>query len=161
MVTVTSWTAGLIIERVLILINRFFLCTSMIICNDICAYLFGFFFGKTPLIKLSPKKTVEGYLGGGAATIAYAIMVSIFLNASQSPYRSHTCTALPETLHSLIYVYCTDRYPMWWLTTTTSSAPLNTVYAGMSWPRAVVLEIQCSYWPNTDSPNLYNLLVAW
>jgi len=40
----------------------------MIICNDIWAYLFGFFFGKTPLIKLSPKKTWEGYIGGGIAT---------------------------------------------------------------------------------------------
>ncbi|XP_067937953.1 phosphatidate cytidylyltransferase, photoreceptor-specific-like [Watersipora subatra] len=54
----------------------FFLCTSMIICNDIWAYLFGFFFGKTPLIKLSPKKTLEGYLGGGLATIVYSIIVT-------------------------------------------------------------------------------------
>lgn len=32
----------------------------MIVCNDVMAYMFGFFFGKTPLIKLSPKKTWEG-----------------------------------------------------------------------------------------------------
>ena len=25
---------------------------SMVICNDIMAYFFGFFFGKTPLIKV-------------------------------------------------------------------------------------------------------------
>ena len=48
----------------------------MIICNDIWAYLFGFFFGKTPLIKLSPKKTWEGYIGGGFATLVYAAIVS-------------------------------------------------------------------------------------
>merc|ERR1719472_724143 len=30
---------------------------SMVVCNDIMAYVCGFFFGKTPLIKLSPKKT--------------------------------------------------------------------------------------------------------
>jgi len=54
----------------------FFLCTSMIICNDIWAYLFGFFFGKTPLIKLSPKKTWEGYLGGGLATLVYAAIIT-------------------------------------------------------------------------------------
>ena len=37
----------------------------MIVINDVMAYMFGFFLGKTPLIKLSPKKTWEGYLGGG------------------------------------------------------------------------------------------------
>ncbi|UYV83082.1 CdsA [Cordylochernes scorpioides] len=29
---------------------------SMIVCNDVMAYMFGFFFGKTPLIKLSPRR---------------------------------------------------------------------------------------------------------
>jgi CDP-diglyceride synthetase len=32
---------------------------SLVVCNDIMAYMFGFFFGRTPLIKLSPKKTWE------------------------------------------------------------------------------------------------------
>ena len=49
----------------------------MIICNDIMAYMFGFFFGKTPLIKLSPKKTWEGFIGGAVATIAFGTAVSI------------------------------------------------------------------------------------
>lgn len=57
----------------------------MIICNDIWAYLFGFFFGKTPLIKLSPKKTWEGYLGGGLATLVYAAIVS---KALETPHYS-------------------------------------------------------------------------
>jgi phosphatidate cytidylyltransferase len=35
-----------------------------VVCNDIFAYIFGFFLGKTPLIKLSPKKTWEGFIGG-------------------------------------------------------------------------------------------------
>ena len=43
----------------------FILPIMMIIINDVMAYMFGFFLGKTPLIKLSPKKTWEGYLGGG------------------------------------------------------------------------------------------------
>jgi len=46
---------------------------SMIICNDVMAYMFGFFFGKTPLIKLSPKKTWEGFIGGGFATASYIL----------------------------------------------------------------------------------------
>ncbi|CAF1067877.1 unnamed protein product, partial [Didymodactylos carnosus] len=32
---------------------------SLIIVNDIMAYMFGFFYGRTPLTKLSPKKTWE------------------------------------------------------------------------------------------------------
>lgn len=39
--------------------HRFLLPSCLVICNDIMAYLFGFFFGRTPLIKLSPKKTWE------------------------------------------------------------------------------------------------------
>src|SRR5690348_7467185 len=35
----------------------FFLPASLVIANDIWAYIFGFFMGRTPLIKLSPKKT--------------------------------------------------------------------------------------------------------
>ena len=36
----------------------------MVTNNDICAYIVGVLFGKTPLIKLSPKKTWEGFIGG-------------------------------------------------------------------------------------------------
>jgi len=42
---------------------------SIITINDISAYMCGFFFGSTPLIVLSPKKTVEGFIGGGIITI--------------------------------------------------------------------------------------------
>lgn len=52
---------------------------SMIICNDVMAYVFGFFFGKTPLIKLSPKKTWEGFVGGGFATVIFGCLLSHFL----------------------------------------------------------------------------------
>jgi phosphatidate cytidylyltransferase len=36
---------------------------SIITINDIAAYMCGFFFGSRPLILLSPKKTLEGFLG--------------------------------------------------------------------------------------------------
>ncbi|KAI2795898.1 hypothetical protein RDWZM_007335 [Blomia tropicalis] len=49
---------------------------SMIVINDVMAYLFGFFFGKTPLIKLSPKKTWEGFIGGGLATVVLGMIIS-------------------------------------------------------------------------------------
>lgn len=49
---------------------------SMIVINDVMAYMFGFFFGKTPLIQLSPKKTWEGFIGGGFSTIVMGMLVS-------------------------------------------------------------------------------------
>ena len=48
---------------------------SIITINDIAAYMCGFFFGQTPLIVLSPRKTVEGYLGGGLATMVLGLFM--------------------------------------------------------------------------------------
>uniref|UniRef100_A0A1A9VN35 Phosphatidate cytidylyltransferase n=1 Tax=Glossina austeni TaxID=7395 RepID=A0A1A9VN35_GLOAU len=65
-----------------VVINRliwFIVPVSMIICNDVMAYMFGFFFGKTPLIKLSPKKTWEGFIGGGFATVLFGLLFSYIL----------------------------------------------------------------------------------
>jgi len=44
--------------------------------NDVMAYVFGKNFGKTPLIKLSPSKTVEGFVGGGISTIVFVFVVA-------------------------------------------------------------------------------------
>lgn len=52
---------------------------SMIICNDVMAYMFGFFLGKTPLIKLSPKKTWEGFIGGWISTVIFGMLMSHFM----------------------------------------------------------------------------------
>jgi len=56
----------------------------MVIINDIMAYMFGFCFGRTPLIKLSPKKTWEGYVGGGFATVLMSFGLAYFM--CQFPY---------------------------------------------------------------------------
>lgn len=56
---------------------------SMIVCNDVMAYVFGFFFGRTPLIKLSPKKTWEGFIGGGLSTVVFGVLFSYVLCQSQ------------------------------------------------------------------------------
>ncbi|CAH8341538.1 unnamed protein product [Eruca vesicaria subsp. sativa] len=42
---------------------------------DVAAYFFGFYFGKTPLMKLSPKKTWEGFIGALVATTISALLV--------------------------------------------------------------------------------------
>jgi len=65
----------------------FFLPVSLVVANDIWAFIFGFFFGKTPLIQLSPKKTVEGFVGGFAATVFFALLFSSWL----SRYTWMTC----------------------------------------------------------------------
>lgn len=49
---------------------------ALVICNDIMAYFFGFFFGRTRLIKLSPKKTWEGFWGALASTIIFGFFLS-------------------------------------------------------------------------------------
>ena len=54
---------------------RFLLPASLIVINDIAAYICGFFFGRTPLIKLSPKKTWEGFIGASMVTMFSAVVV--------------------------------------------------------------------------------------
>lgn len=69
----------LIIQNIFEGLVWFIVPVSMIVCNDVMAYMFGFFFGKTPLIQLSPKKTWEGFIGGGFATIIFGFLISYFL----------------------------------------------------------------------------------
>jgi len=55
----------------------------MVVINDVMAYMFGFFFGKTPLIKLSPKKTWEGFVGGAVIFFTHTfriLIISIIVN---------------------------------------------------------------------------------
>lgn len=54
----------------------FVLPSMLIVCNDIFAYVFGYFFGKHQLIALSPKKTWEGYIGGAITTCFFSIILT-------------------------------------------------------------------------------------
>ncbi|KAE7995297.1 hypothetical protein FH972_000113 [Carpinus fangiana] len=54
----------------------FLLPATLIAINDIAAYIFGFFFGRTPLIKLSPKKTWEGFIGASVTTMISAFVLA-------------------------------------------------------------------------------------
>lgn len=47
----------------------------------------GFFFGRTPLIKLSPKKTWEGFVGGFLGTL----VIAFFLSAYLAQFKWMTC----------------------------------------------------------------------
>lgn len=54
----------------------FFLPASLVITNDIFAYICGITFGRTQLIKLSPKKTVEGFVGAWVLTIVFGFAMT-------------------------------------------------------------------------------------
>ncbi|XP_003383661.1 PREDICTED: phosphatidate cytidylyltransferase, photoreceptor-specific-like [Amphimedon queenslandica] len=57
----------------------FLIPVTLVICNDIMAYVFGFFFGRTKLINLSPKKTWEGFLGALFSTILFGLLFAFIL----------------------------------------------------------------------------------
>lgn len=67
---------------------------SLVIVNDIMAYISGFFFGRTPLIALSPKKTWEGFIGGSIFTMAWGVFLIWWL----SRYEIFVCPQ-PSLLH--------------------------------------------------------------
>lgn len=56
-----------------------FLPGSLVITNDIFAYICGITFGRTQLIKISPKKTVEGFVGAWICTLIFGIVMTNFL----------------------------------------------------------------------------------
>ncbi|KAI9788047.1 MAG: hypothetical protein M1816_007259 [Peltula sp. TS41687] len=61
----------------------FFLPVSLVITNDIFAYICGITFGRTQLIKLSPKKTVEGFVGAWIMTIIFGVLLTNILMSSK------------------------------------------------------------------------------
>ncbi|KAJ1965501.1 phosphatidate cytidylyltransferase [Dipsacomyces acuminosporus] len=68
------------IENIFEGIFWFFLPIALVIVNDIFAYVFGFFFGRHQLIELSPKKTWEGYIGGGLTTMVFGFLFTALLS---------------------------------------------------------------------------------
>ncbi|KAJ4421311.1 phosphatidate cytidylyltransferase [Gnomoniopsis sp. IMI 355080] len=54
----------------------FFLPAALVITNDIWAYICGITFGRTQLIKLSPKKTVEGFVGAWVMTVIFGYLLT-------------------------------------------------------------------------------------
>lgn len=57
----------------------FCLPVSLVITNDIWAYICGITFGRTQLIALSPKKTVEGFVGAWFFTILFGYGFTNFM----------------------------------------------------------------------------------
>lgn len=79
--------AHLVINNVLNGLIWFLLPCGLVIVNDIFAYLCGITFGRTKLIEISPKKTLEGFLGAWFFTG----LASIILTRLLTPYSYMTC----------------------------------------------------------------------
>ncbi|XP_010536690.1 PREDICTED: phosphatidate cytidylyltransferase 3-like [Tarenaya hassleriana] len=111
--TQSSFTVANIFEGIF----WFLLPAALIAMNDVAAYFFGVYFGKTPLIKLSPKKTWEGFIGASVAT-----MISAFVFANvMGQFQWLTC---PRKDLSTGWLHCDpgplfrpEYYPLpWWIT---------------------------------------------
>lgn len=61
-----------LVDNILEGVIWFWVPASLVICNDVFAYICGMIFGRTPLISLSPKKTVEGFIGALLITLVFA-----------------------------------------------------------------------------------------
>jgi phosphatidate cytidylyltransferase len=71
--THTYPSSHFIVNNILEGLIWFWVPASLVICNDVFAYIWGITLGRTPLIKLSPKKTVEGFVGAFWSTIIFAL----------------------------------------------------------------------------------------
>lgn len=79
---IVVFQSHLIINNILNGVIWFVLPCALVITNDIFAYLCGITFGRTQLIAISPKKTVEGFIGAWICTIGAAIGVTFFFSKS-------------------------------------------------------------------------------
>ncbi|WFD30226.1 phosphatidate cytidylyltransferase [Malassezia sp. CBS 17886] len=84
----------------------FWVPASLVICNDCFAYMCGMAFGRTPLFTLSPKKTVEGFVGALLITTVFAwfwagffqqfdYMTCPAVNLGMNAFSGVTCDANP------------------------------------------------------------------
>lgn len=67
----TVYSSHFIVNNILEGLIWLWVPASLVICNDIFAYVCGMMFGRTPLISLSPKKTMEGFFGAFVITVVF------------------------------------------------------------------------------------------
>mmetsp|Transcript_434 Transcript_434/g.733 ORF Transcript_434/g.733 Transcript_434/m.733 type:complete len:384 (+) Transcript_434:39-1190(+) len=103
---------SLIIPNMLRGMIWFLIPTSCVIINDTFAYLCGKAFGQTSLLKLSPKKTVEGFIGSAIFTVFWAWWFSSFLcNFPALICPTYDFTTSPACEPSAMYVKTPVKYP--------------------------------------------------
>lgn len=164
----------------------FLLPTLLVITNDIVAYLAGFFFGRTPLIKLSPKKTWEGFIGGllgawrsvemhnarKAAQSAPVCRVSLALSPPLTPCRNGDTVLVPGKVHvPMVLVHLPSLGTRPGVRTQESALlnrphlPLNQSHASPPLPPqdlSIIQDLSCNDMPPIYTPQTYyasNVLV--
>lgn len=77
--TILPYLADFNPEHIRMQSNLIFAIFIFIWANDTCAYVFGMTLGKHLLFsRISPKKTIEGFVGGLLSTIGFAILISTY-----------------------------------------------------------------------------------
>lgn len=88
----------------------FVLPVILVVSNDIFAFIFGKIFGKTKLIRLSPNKTWEGFIGGMFATVFIGILFIYFrLKWGFFPDKYDQVLNMKRCLHLFNYSMCLDN----------------------------------------------------
>lgn len=89
----------------------FFLPVSLVVTNDIFAYICGITFGRTQLIKISPKKTVEGFLGAWICTV----ILGLFMTNQLMRYKYFVCPVKVRNIcFYLSYPYLKKKQHSFW-----------------------------------------------
>lgn len=103
MVVFQSW---LIIANIFKGMFWFVIPVLLVVCNDIFAYLVGYFFGSHQLIALSPKKTWEGYIGGALFTFLF----SYILTSTLTTIPGFACPMVTPDFTPFSYPSCNDSH---------------------------------------------------
>lgn len=120
---ITHMTLLLVVIQAHFIVNNifaglfwFFIPAALVITNDIFAYLCGITFGKTQLIKISPKKTVEGFVGAWICTM----IMGVLLGGCLSRYKYVICP-INDNIGATVFtgldcipnpVFITQQYPV-------------------------------------------------
>lgn len=126
--TQSAFTVANIFEGII----WFLLPASLIVINDIAAYIFGFFFGRTPLIKLSPKKTWEGFIGASVTTVISAFLLanlmgqSLWLTCPRTDISTGPLNCDPGPLFKPKYYSIQGWVPLWFPWQELSILPVQT-----------------------------------
>ncbi|KAK4050685.1 phosphatidate cytidylyltransferase [Microbotryomycetes sp. JL201] len=93
----------------------FWVPAALVIINDIAAYVCGMLFGRHQLIKLSPKKTVEGFVGAFFVTIAFAVTwgsISMRYNYMICPVQDLSSNAFSDIQCTPNHVFVWRQFPL-------------------------------------------------
>ncbi|CAO1616211.1 unnamed protein product [Parajaminaea phylloscopi] len=88
----------------------FFVPASLVICNDVFAYVCGMIWGRTPLISLSPKKTVEGFVGALVITEVFAFGWATYFQR----FNYLVCPAVSLGMNAFQDIQCQPNHVFQW-----------------------------------------------